>query len=191
MASADVILFWVPRNNKEHLGLTTNVGWGEWFDSGKVVFGDPPSAPSIRYPQTLADRVSAPRFDTLEETLTEALRLLGGRFCKKGVECAIPLNVWCHPTFQEWYTAQTSAGNELREFELMWNFGVPSRVKDPLTSKQKVFCWVAKVHIYIASEDRVKTNEFVFGRTDISTVAMFYLDPREGANDSVLLVREP
>jgi hypothetical protein len=46
---ADVIVFWVPRNMKTLPGLTTNVEFGAWANSGKVILGFPENAENIRY----------------------------------------------------------------------------------------------------------------------------------------------
>jgi len=39
--------------------------------------------------------------------------------------------------------------------------------------KKFVFMWVLKADIYIASEDRHKTNEFVLSRPDISSILLW------------------
>lgn len=39
--SATIILFWIPRNNTSLPGFTTNVEFGEWYKSGKIVVGSP------------------------------------------------------------------------------------------------------------------------------------------------------
>src|SRR5215831_19130286 len=45
--SCDVIAFWVPRDLRTLPGFTTNVEWGRWEASGKVVLGAPPGAPKM------------------------------------------------------------------------------------------------------------------------------------------------
>lgn len=47
---ADVILFWIPRDvNSGILGLTSNVEFGMYLNSGKIVYGRPDDADNIRY----------------------------------------------------------------------------------------------------------------------------------------------
>lgn len=47
---ATKILFWVPRNMENKIyGLSTNVEFGIWLSSGKIVYGRPDDADNIRY----------------------------------------------------------------------------------------------------------------------------------------------
>ncbi len=76
LKKAKVILFWVPRNMKELPGLTTNVEFGEWMKSGKVVAGAPPTAEKIRYIQDKASRNNIPWSETLEGCVKNAIEML-------------------------------------------------------------------------------------------------------------------
>lgn len=49
LTSATVILFWVPRKLPEMAAFTTNVEFGYWLHSGKVVYGRPDDASKIKY----------------------------------------------------------------------------------------------------------------------------------------------
>jgi hypothetical protein len=73
--ASDVIAFWVPRDMATLPGLTTNVEWGRWESSGKVVLGTPPGAPRTKYLRYYAAKVGAPTADTLDETMAAALAL--------------------------------------------------------------------------------------------------------------------
>jgi nucleoside 2-deoxyribosyltransferase-like protein len=73
--ASDVIAFWVPRDMATLPGLTTNVEWGRWESSGKVVLGTPPGAPATRYLRYYAAKVGAPTADTLDATMGAALTL--------------------------------------------------------------------------------------------------------------------
>jgi hypothetical protein len=46
---ADIIMFWVPRSFPEMIALTTNVEFGLYVKSGKIIYGRPDSAPKNRY----------------------------------------------------------------------------------------------------------------------------------------------
>ena len=71
--ASDVIAFWVPRDMATLPGLTTNVEWGRWESSGKVVLGTPPGAPGTKYLRYYAARHGVPTADTLESTMDAAL----------------------------------------------------------------------------------------------------------------------
>lgn len=71
---ADTIVFWVPRDLIRLPGFTTNVEFGMWCRSGKVILGHPPGAPKMRYLDHLAVKYAIPMFHTLKETIQRALR---------------------------------------------------------------------------------------------------------------------
>jgi hypothetical protein len=73
--ASDAIAFWVPRDMTTLPGLTTNVEWGRWESSGKVVLGAPPGAPGTKYLRHYATKVGAPTADTLHATMDLALDL--------------------------------------------------------------------------------------------------------------------
>jgi hypothetical protein len=74
---ADVVLFWVPRELSTMPAFTTNVEWGMWYDSGRVVFGAPPGAPKNRYLLHYAAKHGVPSATTLDGTVGAALSYLG------------------------------------------------------------------------------------------------------------------
>ncbi|WP_443055834.1 nucleoside 2-deoxyribosyltransferase domain-containing protein [Streptomyces sp. NBC_00690] len=78
-ASADAILFWIPRDLTHMPGFTTNVEFGLDVSTGKAVLGCPPDCPNPernRYLIYVAQRHGVPVFTTLTETATAALALL-------------------------------------------------------------------------------------------------------------------
>lgn len=188
---ADCILFWVPRDlsvdKKGNLKLpafTTNIEWGAWCDTGKVVFGCPEDAEKVEYMKYYAEKYNVPIGETLTEAIEYAMekvadgaeRVLGERF--------VPLFIWNTSSFQNWYKAQTSAGNRLEDARLLFNFR--PRFKD------FVFTWSLKANVYVASEDRFKDNEMVISRPDISCVCLWYdhLGDDSIFDKSVVLVKE-
>jgi len=72
---ATVIVFWVPRDLKHMPAFTTNVEWGTWHQSGKVVLGAPADAPKMSYLRYYATKFGVPQADTLRETLQNAIKL--------------------------------------------------------------------------------------------------------------------
>lgn len=73
---ASVIVFWVPRDLETLPGFTTNVEFGMYVKSGKIVLGFPKEAPHMRYLEHLAQINHVPTFYTLEETIEGALQFL-------------------------------------------------------------------------------------------------------------------
>jgi 8-oxo-dGTP pyrophosphatase MutT (NUDIX family) len=188
---ADCILFWVPRdisvdkNGKLKLpAFTTNVEFGAWCNSGKVVFGCPEDLEKRKnkYLKYYADFYKVPGGDTLEETLDAALEMLDEGVERKGGERFVPLFIWKTPSFQSWYLSQKRAGNTLNSAELLYTFRPGN--------KKFVFMWVLKVNVHVGSEDRDKDNEFVLARTDISSVCLWHGKGESIFDTKVIIVKE-
>lgn len=174
---ADAIAFWVPRDMATMPALTTNVEFGRWYRSGKVVFGAPPQAPANRY---LAHYADAPQ-STLQGTLAAAVRLIGDGALRSGGERDVPAHIFTTPAFAAWYASQRAAGNTLRGAREQWTFRVGPR--------RTVFCFALSVDVWVAAEQRAKTNEFVLARPDIASVLLY--QPAQRLDDvKVVLVRE-
>jgi 8-oxo-dGTP pyrophosphatase MutT (NUDIX family) len=179
---SDCILFWVPREIPSMLALTTNDEWGYWKDSGKVVFGAPDSAVHVRYQQYYSDKLKIPQFTTMLETIRAALAKLGSGKERHGGEVKVPLYIWTLPSFQSWYLTQLGAGNVLQDAKVLWSARVGKQ-------RETVFCWILKVDVFITAEDRVKSNEFVLGRPDVSSVVLWHRASTLAATE-VVLVKE-
>jgi 8-oxo-dGTP pyrophosphatase MutT (NUDIX family) len=188
---ADCILFWVPRDlsiddkgNMKLPALTTNIEWGTWADTGKVVFGAPEDAEKVTYLKHYAEKYNIPTGDSILETIEQAMELIGDGAERFLGERFVPLFIWKTDSFQKWYRAQLDAGNRLEDARLLFNFR--PRFKD------FVFLWVLKANIYVASEDRYKDNEIVIARPDISSVCLWYDSMGDDSifDKSIILVRE-
>lgn len=190
---ADCIVFWVPRDlSLDSTGFprmaafTTNVEWGTWATSGKLVFGAPSDADKNSYLKYYADKYNVPVADSLVETLQNAMDMCGDGAEREGGERFVPLFIWQLESFQNWYKAQTEAGNRLEEARLLFNFRP--------RYKSFVFLWILHAKVYVASEDRVKDNEFVLSRTDISSVCLYHKVssgfPAAWKDIEIVLVRE-
>jgi len=162
---ADRIVFWIPRDLDTLPGLTTNVEYGEWMKSGKVNLGYPVGAEKMRFLDRKAAKYNISINHTIEGVLQAAVNDLGEGAARVDGEVHVPLHIWNNQYFQAWYQSQVQAGNKLVRGKVLWSFIMPIA--------KKLFCWVYHAEIYITSEDRIKSNEFVFTRSDISTVVAF------------------
>ncbi len=73
---ATCIVFWVPRELETMPGFITNIEWGRWYESGKVVLGYPEGAPKMSYFAYCAKKNNIPVSDNLEDTLKSAMSKL-------------------------------------------------------------------------------------------------------------------
>jgi hypothetical protein len=72
---ADVILFWIPRNDNTMPGFTTNIEWGYWVakDPSKLVLGAPSDAIKMDYLKYYAKKLKIPFSSDLGYVITLAL----------------------------------------------------------------------------------------------------------------------
>ena len=91
------------------------------------------------------------------------------------------LYIWKLKSFQNWYKAQSEAGNRIDDAELLYSFRPGF--------KDFIFMFVLRANIYIKSEDRNKTNEFVLSRPDISTVLLWKRE-KSFEDSEVVLIKE-
>jgi 8-oxo-dGTP pyrophosphatase MutT (NUDIX family) len=173
--AADVILFWVPREMSTLPGLTTNIEFGRYESSGRVVLGAPETAQHVRYMQHHARQRGAQVTSTLPETVRATLGLLGDGAFRRNGERHVPLLAWRMPTFRNWLSTQQAAGNVLIDGRLLWI--------------HRQFLWAFHARMRVAAEDREKRNEIVLGRPDVVSIVAY----RPGdtiRQHEVVLVRE-
>lgn len=179
---ADTIAFWVPRDMEKLPALTTNVEFGMYYSSGKVVLGYPESAPHMRYLATHAMNEKIPVFHDPRESLKAAVLRIGQGAERTGGERMIPLHIWKTPHFQNWLIAQKSAGNRLDDARMLWTFRVGP-------NKSFSFAFAIHVNVYVASEQRNKTNEFILARPDSASIIAYRKRPVL-QDSEVVLIRE-
>ena len=175
---ADVVAFWVAREMQELPGFTTNIEFGEDLGSGKVVYGRPAGAPKCKYLDRRAQMAGISVHESIESLASEALERLGQGAMRRGGCASVPLDMWRSEQFGSWLAAQERAGNRLVSFRQLF--------RHPLQGP--VFAFAAWVEVYVASENRVKANEFVFARSDVSAVLAH--GPLRGSDTEILLVKE-
>lgn len=183
-ARADLIAFWVPRDLITMPGFTSNVEFGEDYDSCRCLYGRPPNAPKCIYLdirwKTVTDR--APH-ESLSDLLRESTAVLAEGAERHGVERDVPLLVWRSPAFAEWYKALVAAGHKLTSFQL--RHALPAGERYP---SRPLFGFIAWAAVAVAGEDRVKANEVFVARPDTAAVVPIY-NPG-GAGAEAFLVHE-
>lgn len=70
---ASTIVFWCPRDLVEMPAFTTNVEFGLYAATSKVVYGRPDEAPKMKYLDALAQRYNIKIHNTLEQTILAAV----------------------------------------------------------------------------------------------------------------------
>ena len=76
LSNASVIAFWIPRTIPDMPAFTTNVEFGYWIHTGKVLYGRPDSAEKVKYLDWLykTDTNNEP-YKSLEELLNASIEL--------------------------------------------------------------------------------------------------------------------
>lgn len=85
-------MFWIPRSLPDMFAFTTNVEFGYWLHSGKVIYGRPDNAAKIKYLDWLykEDYNKVP-INNLEELLKGSIILAGKLYDGKSTEI-LPLS---------------------------------------------------------------------------------------------------
>jgi 8-oxo-dGTP pyrophosphatase MutT (NUDIX family) len=179
----DLIIAWVPRDLKTMPAFTTNVEFGQFVTSGRLLYGRPNGAPKTQYLDVAYKQtVLKEPLESIEALATEAVQRLGAGALRTGGECSVPLSVWRTAQFQAWHKALSGAGNRLDDAQVLWAFFVGGK-------KEFLFSYTMKVKVWVATETRHKVNEYVFSRTDTSSIIPFYRG--DNPNDpKIILVKE-
>ena len=172
----DAIIAWVPRDLKDMPAFTTNVEFGRYVNSRKLHYGRPPGSPHTQYLDWLDDlEYDRKPSSSMEELARSVVTALEGRAHKRtGGERFIPVQIWESEMFQQWYQSHLKNGNRLDDATVLWTFYPRSGF---------LLSFVLKVNIWVAEEQRNKSNEFVFSRRNISSVLPVW---KEADNDSIL-----
>lgn len=186
---ADIIIAWVPRKSPAMPAFTTNVEFGEWLRSGKLLYGRPAWAEKCRYLDWKYEEhgLGTP-FITEEEIAQAALDRLGNGAFRGGGERHVPLHVWNTKMFQSWYKSLKKAGNRLDDAKVLWTF----TIRNPNTWGNILFSYALWVNVWVEAEQRHKDNEFVLSRNDISCILPFWKNPesKDVLDSKIVLVKE-
>jgi 8-oxo-dGTP pyrophosphatase MutT (NUDIX family) len=180
---ADVIVFWVSRDLESLPGFTTNVEFGQRVAGRNIVLGFPEGAPKTRFLSFLAERNFVDCFNVMISVVEAALRKIGQGAERCGGECEVPLHIWRLASFQSWLQTQKAAGNRLDGAKVELTFGVGPR-------REHVLYWAIHANIYVASENRNKSNEIVIGRPDIKHVVAYRRNGNDFLDTEVILIKE-
>lgn len=92
LTEATVILFWIPRDLKDMPAFTTNVEFGYWLHSGKVIYGRPDNSVKNKYLDWLykTDYNKEP-FNDLDKLLKETIKMVDELYEDSNYEI-LPLN---------------------------------------------------------------------------------------------------
>jgi len=102
MNASDYTLFWIPREMKDLPGLTTNIEFGEWLHSNRIVVGAPDTAEKMEYIKSRCAMEGIPFHSNLQECVQD--------ICDKITEKTISTN-------SLWFTADTHF-SQLRTLQL-------------------------------------------------------------------------
>jgi len=75
LTDASCIMFWIPRDLTHLPGFTTNIEFGRWYNSNKIVVGWLPGSPKMRYIEYYTRKLKIPTADTLNETVELAVEM--------------------------------------------------------------------------------------------------------------------
>ena len=76
LSNASVIVFWIPRSLPDMPAFTTNVEFGYWLHTGKVLYGRPDDAKKIKYLDWLYKTDTGKEaYSSLEELLKASVEL--------------------------------------------------------------------------------------------------------------------
>lgn len=165
----DQIVFWIPRELETMPGFTTNVEFGRFSRSNKCVLGYPEDADKMRYlDYTAKTHDNIPVHHTLRETLAAAIEGWETLPVRSGGARYVPRCIWETRSFQEWYENVGTVGNSLVDFCTEWVFAI----------KGRVFSWIGKVDVWVEEEQRHKSNEWVFSRTDVAAAILYEPPPK-------------
>ena len=189
MCAADCIVFWIPRQFRsdfEMIALTTNVEFGRFLNSHKLVIGGPKEAVKNEYLQHISQNQYKWHF-SMEECAKTAIKFVGEGIRRTRTECKIPAHIFASSQFQNWYQPMKTVGNSLTDFQMEYEFFMPKA--------KQLFLAIWKPSIYINEssegfrENRIKSNEFVIARTDMSYICAFCKNT-ENIMDSEIVVCE-
>jgi len=177
---SDMIIFWISAEDSVDDLSRCLMNFGRWASSGKVIFGFEQVEESKQEAGTSSIEALLEKILALarKEGITENNSVAAcfemykektrNVALRTSFERNVPLHVWNHVAFQDWYGNMKNVGNRLDGAELKWAFCVGK-------NKAYTLYWVLHVNIWVTSEGRHKSNEIVLARSDIKCVFPYYI----------------
>lgn len=95
MSRADAIVFWMPRDLETMPGFTTNIEWGLYAGSGRVVLGVPSGAPKTDWMERYAEKYDVPVVRDLKYAIRLAREhIIGSGALREGADVRVPIREW-------------------------------------------------------------------------------------------------
>ena len=70
LTKANLVIFWIPRNLETMPAFTTNIEFGEFMHSGKIIVGFPPDSVNNRYIGKRCQMHNVPLFDNIKKMVS-------------------------------------------------------------------------------------------------------------------------
>jgi 8-oxo-dGTP pyrophosphatase MutT (NUDIX family) len=165
---ADAILCWVPRTKDTLPGFTTNVEFGRYVTTGKLILGAPKDAYKIDYLRWLYQKeTSRTALFSLQETVAAAVTYANG---------ARSTYLDQIPSYQSWKVQLEEQGNHVLNV-------IPH-------ARMRQIGAVFTPTVLIGAENRVKEGDVVVTRSDISVVLLILKDQNQPMNSRIVFVEE-
>ena len=171
---SDVVFCFVPDGMSQTEASEFAVPVLQWASSGKLICG------GRGLPERLLTEVKIQ--DTIEDALQATWKMVAQGALRTAAERKVPLMIWRTPSWSGWYNNLVLAGNRLDGAKIEWSFRVGP-------TKAFVLFWSVHADIYVAAEDRNKSNEVVVSRPDIACV-LAYLPGKEMLDTEIILIKE-
>jgi 8-oxo-dGTP pyrophosphatase MutT (NUDIX family) len=174
---ADIIILWLADS------LITPIEFSHHAQSGKLFYGRSGAVEplDLLYRDLTGRQAQSQLTALIAEVVSYLHQQVKGKPRIQG-ERQVPLMIWSTPQFQNWYCQHRQIGNQLLEAKLLWVFCVPA--------VNFTFAYALHVKVWIAAEQRVKSNEFILSRPDISAVVAYWRHPTDWLASEIILIKE-
>jgi hypothetical protein len=119
---------------------------------------------------------------SLEDLAAKVFKAVNAGAQRKAAERQVPLMIWRTPSWKLWYENLLDVGNRLDGAKVDWTFRVgPGGVF--------TLFWAIHANIWVASENRNKSNEVVIARPDVCCT-LAYLPGEQLLDTEIIVIKE-